>query len=199
MRASVSAMRAVPERAGAEAGRAAQPTAAARPRPEKHPAGAREAQGIPPTLAPPPGRGGPRGTAQRGRQTETGKPPRGRARCPGHSPNVSAPLGRGLLPAAPAAWSLRAVLLERPGGPMPSSDAVIPCRALALFALAWCVGACAPRGEGSEPASGPPVWLLARQKEQIAAGAASRVFHGFGFADRVDESGITFTRSAKPN
>src|ERR1043166_5898250 len=161
MRASVSAMRAVPERAGAEAGRAAQPSAAARPRPESHRVVELDAQVIRPTLALRPGGGYCR-----------------RRLPPGASERYS--------------WSA-------PGGPMPSSDAVIPCRALAVFALAWCVGACAPRGEGSEPAAGPPVWLLARQKEQIAAGAASRVFHGFGFADRVDESGITFTRSAKPN
>jgi hypothetical protein len=50
---------------------------------------------------------------------------------------------------------------------------------------------CASR-EGSRAVNGPPAWLLARQKEQIAAGTAYQVYHGFGFADRVEESGITF-------
>lgn len=65
-----------------------------------------------------------------------------------------------------------------------------------LLAIPALVAACggAPPGSSrsSAPESTPPAWLAARGAEQRAAAASSTAFHDFGFADRVDSSGITF-------
>ncbi len=43
-----------------------------------------------------------------------------------------------------------------------------------------------------EPELRDPSWLRGRQKEQLAAAKGWAVFHDFGFADQLDNTGITF-------